>query len=155
MGDSSQKAGDFWSGLALAALGVYIVVEARRWDYLAPDGPGAGFFPVWYGIAMIVLSVALVISSVMRAPPGKGETFDWTRARRALAAWMALVVCVALLKWLGFVLSYVLFVYCVTAVMYARPWRSAATIAVTSAAGFWLVFPTALGVALPVGVFGF
>jgi putative tricarboxylic transport membrane protein len=155
MDDQSRKSGDFWSGLALAALGVYIVAEARQWDYLAPEGPGAGFFPVWYGIAMIVLSVALVVSSVTRRSSKNDEAFNWARARRALAAWVALVICVALLRWLGFVLSYALFVYCVTALMYERPWRSAATIAVTSAAGFWLVFPTALGVALPVGVFGF
>ena len=60
MEEKSQKSGDLWSGLALAALGVYIVAEARQWDYLAPEGPGAGFFPLWYGVAMIVLSLALV-----------------------------------------------------------------------------------------------
>jgi len=32
MEEKSNKTGDFWSGLALAGLGVYIVVEARRWD---------------------------------------------------------------------------------------------------------------------------
>lgn len=47
MEEKSQKSGDLWSGLALAALGVYLVAEARQWDYLAPAGPGAGFFPIW------------------------------------------------------------------------------------------------------------
>ena len=37
--------GDFWSGLVLAALGAYIVGQARAWDYMTEDGPGAGFFP--------------------------------------------------------------------------------------------------------------
>ena len=81
-----------WSGLALAALGVYIVMEARGWEYLAADGPGAGFFPLWYGIAMIVLSVALVVSSVTRARSDADTAINWARARRALAAWGALVV---------------------------------------------------------------
>jgi putative tricarboxylic transport membrane protein len=155
MEEKSQKAGDLWSGLALAALGVYIVVEARQWEYLAPDGPGAGFFPLWYGIAMILLSLALVASSVMRARSSADTAIDWTRARSALAAWFALVICVALLKWLGFVLSYALFTFFVVAVMYERPYKNAALIAVLSAAGFHLIFPTALGVTLPVGVFGF
>ena len=65
MGEKRNKA-DLWSGLALAALGMYIVVEARRWEYLGPEGPGAGFFPLWYGIAMVALSVALVASSALR-----------------------------------------------------------------------------------------
>ncbi len=155
MEEKSQKTGDLWSGLALTALGVYIVVEARHWDYLGPDGPGAGFFPLWYGIAMIVLSLALVVSSVKRARSTADTAMDWRRVMRALLVWAALVVCVALLKLLGFVLSYALFTFMVVAVMYQRPLKSAAVIAVTSAAGFHLIFPAALGVTLPVGVFGF
>ena len=54
------SAGDFWSGIALAALGSFIVNEARQWDYMTPEGPGAGFFPMWYGIAMVLLSGFLV-----------------------------------------------------------------------------------------------
>ena len=48
---------DVWSGLALAALGAYIVFRARGWDYLTPEGPGPGFFPLWYGVAMLGLSM--------------------------------------------------------------------------------------------------
>jgi putative tricarboxylic transport membrane protein len=155
MDEKSQKTGDLWSGLALAALGVYIVVEARNWDYLTPDGPGAGFFPLWYGIVMIVLSVALVVSSVTRAHSDADTAVDWVRARRTLVAWLALVACVALLKVLGFVLSYALFTFFVVWAMYQRPLHRAALIAVASSAGFYLIFPTALGVTLPVGVFGF
>ncbi len=155
MDEKSQKNGDLWSGLALAAFGVYIVIEARHWDYLAADGPGAGFFPLWYGIAMIALSLALVVSSVRRSNSTADTAIDWARARRALAVWFALVVCVALLKWLGFVLSYALFTFFVVAVMYRRPLKNAALIAVLCSAGFYLIFPTALGVILPVGVFGF
>lgn len=155
MDEKSQKTGDLWSGLALTALGVYIVVEARNWDYLTPDGPGAGFFPLWYGIVMIVLSVALVVSSVTRARSVADTAIDWVRARRTLVAWLALVACVALLKVFGFVLSYALFTFFTVWAMYQRPPHRAALIAVASSAGFYLIFPTALGVTLPVGVFGF
>jgi putative tricarboxylic transport membrane protein len=155
MAEKSQKTGDFWSGLVLAALGVYIVTEARHWEYLTPDGPGAGFFPMWYGFAMIVLSLVLVVVSIRRARSGADTAIDWGGARRTLAAWFALVVCVALLKVLGFVLSYALFTFFIVAVMYGRPLKNAAVIAVSSAAGFYLIFPFALGVTLPVGVFGF
>ena len=59
------------------------------------------------------------------------------------------------LKWLGFVISYALFTFFVVTVMYDKPRHTAALIALASAAGFYLIFPTALGVNLPVGVFGF
>ncbi|HEX4781178.1 MAG TPA: tripartite tricarboxylate transporter TctB family protein, partial [Usitatibacter sp.] len=58
--------GDFWSGLVLAALGAYIVTAARAWAYMTEDGPGAGFFPMWYGSLMIVLSLVLVARSALR-----------------------------------------------------------------------------------------
>ena len=35
-------------------------VAALRWTYMGEDGPGAGFFPLWYGGVMVVLSLALV-----------------------------------------------------------------------------------------------
>ena len=60
MAASARNNGDLVSGAVLAALGIFVVMEARHWDYLAPEGPGPGFFPMWYGIVMLLLSLALV-----------------------------------------------------------------------------------------------
>ena len=147
-------AADFWSGLALAALGAYIVVEAAQWEYLGPDGPGPGFFPLWYGIAMAALSLGLVASSVLRAP-GAEERIDWSKAARAFAAWLALAASVAALKLLGFLLAFAALVFFLVAVMYRRPLRVAALMALGSAAAFYVLFALALGVPLPTGMLGF
>jgi putative tricarboxylic transport membrane protein len=85
---------DFWSGLALGGLGAYIVFEASRWEYLGPDGPGPGFFPLWYGIAMAGLSLVLVVSSTLQR---EAEAIDWRGAGRAFGAWGALLAAVAAL----------------------------------------------------------
>ena len=50
---SFTRKGDFWAGLVMAALGMFVVTQAYAWDYMTEDGPGAGFFPLWYGIAML------------------------------------------------------------------------------------------------------
>src|SRR5437764_9389714 len=134
---------DFWSGLALAALGGYIVNEARRWDYLTPDGPGPGFFPLWYGLAILVLSLALVLAST-RAPAS-----DWRGTGRALATWTALAISLALGKAVGFAVSFAALTYFIVAVMYRRGALRAAVVAVALVAAFYVVFPFALGVALP------
>ena len=147
-------AADFWSGLALAALGAYIVVEAAQWEYLGPDGPGPGFFPLWYGIAMAALSLALVASSVLRAP-GAEERIDWAKAGRAFAAWLALAASVAALKLLGFLVAFAALVFFLVAVMYRQPLRVAAALALGSAAAFYVLFALALGVPLPTGMLGF
>ena len=141
------------SGAVLAGLGVYIIVEARGWEYLGPDGPGPGFFPLWYGIALVGLSLLLVGSSFRGAPAGK--PVDWREVGRALTAWAGLAACAGLLKVLGFLLAFGLFTFFLVAVMYRRPVGTAAAVSVGIALVFYLLFPVALNVALPVGKLGF
>jgi putative tricarboxylic transport membrane protein len=154
MEDKTRKSGDLWSGLALAVVGAYIVVQASRWDYLTPEGPGAGFFPVWYGIAMVALAAMLVVSH-LRQRSSFRITIAWDRVGRALSTWLALAVSIALFKSLGFVISFALLTYFLVAVMYRRPLKVAAIVALASTAGFYLVFSLALGVPLPAGPLGF
>ncbi len=154
MEEGTRKSGDLWSGIALAALGAYIVIQARQWEYLGPEGPGAGFFPLWYGIAILGLSALLIVSNLRRGAV-RGNAIDWARLGRAFSTWVSLAVSVALFKPLGFVISFALLTYFIVAVMYRRPLATAALVAVASAAGFYLVFDRALSVPLPVGVLGF
>jgi putative tricarboxylic transport membrane protein len=137
-----RRSPDFWSGLALASLGGYIVVQARGWDYLTEDGPGPGFFPLWYGLGILACSIYLVFF-------GKESPSDWRGAGRALATWMVLALAVAVLKWVGFAISFAALTFFIVAVMYRRPPVVAALVALGVVAGFYAVFPLALGVALP------
>jgi putative tricarboxylic transport membrane protein len=150
----SSRPADFWSGLALAGLGTYIIVVAWHWEYLGPDGPGPGFFPLWYGIAMAALSGALVVSSALRRQ-NAGGGIEWRGVGRALAAWAALAASVAAFKLLGFVVSFAALTFFIVAVMYRRRLVVAATVAAATAAGFYVLFPLVLGVQLPAGVLGF
>jgi putative tricarboxylic transport membrane protein len=137
---------DFWSGLAFAGLAGYIIVQASGWQYAGPDGPGPGFLPLWYGVAMAALSLCLVLSSALRGEP---ETVDWHGAGRAFAVWLALAVSVAALELVGFLASFAALAFFVVAVMYRRPLKAAAAVALASAAAFYVVFELALGVPLP------
>jgi putative tricarboxylic transport membrane protein len=138
------RGADFWSGLALCGLGAYVIVQASRWEYLGADGPGPGFFPLWYGIAMVGLSLALVASSLKA-----GSAIDWSGAGRAFATWAALAVAVAALKLTGFLVAFAALSFFIVAVMYRRSLVTAAAVAIGLAAGFYVVFPLALGVRLP------
>jgi putative tricarboxylic transport membrane protein len=155
MEETSDKSSDLWAGLALAALGLYIVVQAAHWEYMGPDGPGPGFFPLWYGIAIVVLSLALVAAGVRTRLRRSGAPFPWKSVRRASIVWLAFAASVALFNVLGFAVSFGLLCFFIVAVMYRRPLKVAAAVAVASALGFYLVFPLALGVSLPMGLLGF
>ena len=149
------KIGDIVSGGVLAGLGIYIIVEARGWEYIGPDGPGPGFFPLWYGIAMVALALLLVATSLRDRGAEPGKPVNWREVGRAMLAWAGLALCVGLLKILGFLLAFGLFTLFLVAVMYRRPLGTAVAVAVGVCLGFYLLFPLALNVALPIGKLGF
>ena len=152
MNDAVRK-GDFWAGLVLAALGAYIIRESMGWVYLGEDGPGAGFFPRWYGIVMVVFSLLLVAGAVLKHDPAlRNRAIQWREMRRALTCWAALVTCVALLKVVGFFLSFSLLGWFLIAVMFRQPQRIALVISIGGAIGFYLLFSWGLNLALPSGM---
>ena len=145
---------DLWSGLALAALGTYIVAAARGWTYMGEDGPGPGFFPLWYGSLMVVLSLALVAGAVLRrAPAAPPAPIAWSDLGRAFACWAGFVAGIALMPWLGFFVSFGLLTWFIVAVLARRPQRVALALAVGGAAVFYVVFQWALELSLPSGLF--
>ncbi len=147
------RSGDFWSGIALAALGTYIVSEARRWTYVSDEGPGAGFFPLWYGGLMIVLSLVLVARSALRRPAADAAQapIRWRDLSRAFVCWLAFVACIVLMNVLGFAVSFALLTWFIIAVMARRPQRVAIPVAVGFAALFYVIFVVGLEVSLPSG----
>jgi putative tricarboxylic transport membrane protein len=150
------KKGDVISGAVLAALGVYIITQARAWDYYTLDGPGPGFFPFWYGVAMVVLSLLLIVNSARAGDNGESKGgVDWPATGRAMMTWLAFAVSVALMNFLGFLISFALLAFFLVAVIFRRPVITAAVVAVTSAVAFHLIFPVLLSVSLPTGPFGF
>ena len=144
------RSGDLWSGLALAGLGAYILFAARRWDYMTEEGPGAGFFPMWYGGVMLVLSLVLVASALVK--PGRHAQVAWKDVSRALVAWVAFVACIALMPVFGFVISFALLAAFIVKVMCAEKLRTAILVAVVGSAGFYALFEWALDLSLPKGM---
>ena len=144
------RSGDLWSGLALAGLGAYILFAARRWDYMTEEGPGAGFFPMWYGGVMLVLSLVLVASALVK--PGRHAQVAWKDVSRALVAWVAFVACIALMPVFGFVISFALLAAFIVKVMCAEKLRTAILVAVIGSAGFYALFEWALDLSLPKGM---
>jgi len=145
------RSGDFWSGLALAALGAYIVSRAWTWVYMGEDGPGAGFFPMWYGGAMVVLSLVLVAGAVLRKPSAQPQVI-WRDVGRALTCWLAFVACIALMPVVGFGVSFALLAWFIVAVMARQPQRIAIPLSIAGAAGFYALFDLALDLSLPKGL---
>ena len=142
---------DVLSGAVLAALGVFILSQALQRNYLGPDGPGPGFFPLWYGLAMIALSLGLVLKATIRPDPESRKPIDWNGTGRALLTWAAFAGTIAVMLPLGFFVSLGLLTIFVVWWVMGKSVSTAVLTAIGVAIGFWLVFPFALGLALPTG----
>jgi putative tricarboxylic transport membrane protein len=119
---------------------------------MSVDGPGPGFFPMWYGGAMIVLSLLLVAGAVLKSAPAATQRHaNLSELTRVLTCWAAFVACIALLNVLGFVSSFALMTWFIIAVLFRKSQRLAIGLAVGGALGFYALFSLALGVALPAG----
>jgi putative tricarboxylic transport membrane protein len=151
----SRAYGDVISGGLLAGLGVFILSEARNWPYSSPSGPGPGFFPTWYGIGIIALSLVLVVTSLMKPAREEHDAVDRLGAVRGLGTWAAFAVAIALMKPLGFIVSFALLTFFVATVVFRRPLVVAGATALATAIAFYITFPLALNVALPTGYLGF
>jgi len=147
------KNGDVISGAVLAALGVYIVLQSRAWDYYTLDGPGPAFFPFWYGVAMVLLSLLLIVNAARTG--SEGQAVNWPATGRAMTTWLAFALSVVLMEFVGFLISFALLTFFIVAVIFRRSLVTATVVAVASALAFHLIFPVALSVALPTGPFGF
>ena len=154
MGKALARDGDVISGAVLSALGLYIFLQAHQWDYSGPDGPGPGFFPTWYGLGMIALSLVMIGQRVRKGTTAAGA-IDWTAAARGFGTWAAFTLSVALYKPLGFAISFALLTCFIVAVIFRRSLLAAAATGVGLSATFYLVFAVALEVALPAGWLGF
>lgn len=140
----------------LVALGVFVVWEALAWEYMTRDGPGPGFFPLWIGLAIVVLSVFYLgfhAYDIIRKQPV--HRTNWSGTGPVLAGWAAFMVAAALLKHAGFIASFTLLVVFLVRVIFERSFVAAFAVGVGSALGFWVLFVKLLSVRLPTGPWGF
>lgn len=148
--------GNFISAACLAAFGIYVISVAARLDYVSEVGPGPGFFPLWLGIGLVLFASGLMLASLsISRSKAKGESKSWTAAGRALAAWLALMVAIALLGSIGFAVSFIVLTMFLIVALDRRPTLLAVGVGIGLAVSFHLIFVVALDVSLPKAFWGF
>jgi putative tricarboxylic transport membrane protein len=144
------------SGICLGSFGVYVAFEALKLPYVSEFGPGPGFFPLWIGIGLTLLSLLLIVANLFASTAVENsESQSGTAVGRALVGWSGLMLAIGLLHWLGFGLSLALLAAFLVLVLEKRsPWV-AISVALGLALGFHAIFVLALGLSLPAGPWGF
>jgi hypothetical protein len=133
----------------------YAAIALRNYPYWSATGPGAGFFPVWLGVAMVVLAALLLVRAARERDPGPAWVPRGRGAIRFLSVLGASVALVAFMPWLGMALGTALFLVAILRLLEGHSWTAAIGIAGGAAAVNWAVFTWWLRVPFPAGVLGF
>jgi putative tricarboxylic transport membrane protein len=148
--------GNLTAGACLAAFGIYVISVAARLPYVSEVGPGPGFFPLWLGIGLVLLSAYLIFVSFTSPASGvRSANQSWKSAGRALAGWLAVMAAIAVLSSMGFLLSFVILTIFLIVALDRRPALLAVGVGIGLATVFYLVFVAALDVSLPKAPWGF
>lgn len=134
-----------------AALSVVVVVASWKLEYYSSIGPGPGFFPVWLGAVMAVLSVVWLVQVSRKGPEGSARSF--LPPREALLRIGSIIAALAamslLMDMFGFQLSMFAFLGFLLFVLGGQRWWVTGLTAVVGSAGIFYVFVHYLDLPLP------
>ena len=141
----------FWLVFAL-----YVAFESSRIGLGQWSMPGPGYFPFGAAVAIGILSLALLVST-LRKPPGNEErpALPPGRLDHVVLSLVAMVTYVLLLKSIGFLICTFFLVLFFLRVVAAQRWSTALIVASSLSLGFYLFFNLLLDAQLPNGIIDF
>ena len=126
-------------------------------EYYTKLGPGAGFFPLWLGVAMGGLSLVWLVQVSRRTgkPPSPASFPERAGSVRILAIIASLVGAALVMNFLGFqVAMFLLLVFLLLVLGRQSVWLTV-IIALAGSVGVYRVFVTTLDVQLPASSLAF
>lgn len=133
---------------AIALVGLYSLLASIQLGLWSALGPGAGFFPAVLGAFLMILAVVWFIqerSDVREAAPV--ESFDKAQVWSVV---LSLVILAAALPFLGFQLSFFVFLMYHLSFRARIGWIKSAVISLGGSVGVFYLFTAVLHVSLPV-----
>ncbi|MDP8923645.1 MAG: tripartite tricarboxylate transporter TctB family protein, partial [Chloroflexota bacterium] len=131
--------------------------QAAGLPYLAPTGPGAGFFPLWLALIGVVLAVLIAITAHRTPGLPSGPTEHGGRAgllRVALAAG-GLLVMILLIPVFGLILAVLLYLLFLALAIERLSPAVGIGMSLGTIAFVYVVFARLLRVPFPTGPLGF
>jgi Tripartite tricarboxylate transporter TctB family len=132
---------DAFVAACLAAIGAVVVVEARRlgaeWT---SDGPGAGYFPFYIGLILVICGVAIFVQSINARKTDTSTFVDSVQLRRVLAVLGPSMIYAAAIMLLGLYVASALFIALFMIILGKYPPLKSVVIGVVVNALFFMMF---------------
>ena len=139
------------ASLAFLVFSIYLVVKSRQMEYFAALGPGAGFFPLWLGGLLAVLSVIWLVQ--VSIGPQEPMEAGFIPSRQGIIRVLSVLAALALFAWvvetLGYQLTMLVFLGTLLIVLGRQNLIVTAAVAIGGSFGVYYIFTKGLDVPLP------
>lgn len=142
-------------GILLLVFSIWVIWASTELIYTVEFSPGAGFFPFWLGISLLVLSVVLLLNStILKFNITEENPFPGRQALlRIISILGSLLVGLLVFERLGFLLTMGLFIAVLLIIVEKYRWYSGIIISALMVFAIYGIFKIGLDVPLPPGLF--
>jgi putative tricarboxylic transport membrane protein len=142
------------AGILLLILSVAAIVGSGDLIYKVEFSPGAGFFPFWLGVSLLILSLILLLKNTIFKSPAKEENpLPGKEALlRILSILGSLLVGILLFERIGFLITMFSVVAFLLIVLEKYRWYSGILISLAMVFAVYGIFKIWLNVPLPLGL---
>jgi len=152
-----MKKADQWSGIALSILSAGMISAALRLPYGNLHNPGPGFFPLWLGVILGGMSIALFVQTTRGKESERTlkeileEDVRWGKVLLVLGA---LIIYGFLMDTIGFLIVTFLLMIVLLRFIEPQPWKVVIGWALGGSVGSYLIFEVWMKLRLPKGFLG-
>ncbi|HRE13868.1 MAG TPA: tripartite tricarboxylate transporter TctB family protein [Usitatibacteraceae bacterium] len=153
---TSMRVAELVMAALFLAFGAIVMWDSRRLgSSWADDGPQAGYFPFYIGLAIVISAVAIIFRALNLGEKGKAAFVEWGQLRMILVVMIPTVVYVALIAnpWfgLGIYLASALFIAFFMWHLGKYGWAKIAPVSIGVVVFFFMMFEIWFKVPLPKG----
>ena len=142
-------------GILLLVFSIWVIWTSTELIYTVEFSPGAGFFPFWLGISLLILSVVLLLNNtILKLHMTEENPFPGRSALlRIISILGSLLVGLIVFERIGFLLTMGLLVAFLLIFLEKYRWYSGIVISALMVFAIYGVFKIWLDVPLPPGLF--
>lgn len=152
-----MKKSDQWSGLFLLILAIFMCWGSLGLPYGSIHNPGPGFFPLWLGVILGLMSIGLLVTITLQKETAMSvreilaEEIRW---KEVLLVIISLVLYGVLIDYIGYLLVTFLLMALLLRSVEPQPWMAVVGWALGGTLGSYLVFEVWMKLRLPRGILG-
>lgn len=142
-------------GIVLLVFSIWVITASRDLVYAEEFSPGAGFFPFWLGISLLILSLLLLVNStILKFHMTEDNPFPGKQALlRILYILGSLLVSMLIFERVGFLITMGVFVAFLLIYLEKYRWYSGIVVSALMVFAIYGIFKIWLSVPLPPGLF--